>query len=780
MVIRATSASALAIVLAGTGPAAFARDAAAAQPDAAQESVQTVGLNDIVVTAQKRSESINDVPISITAVGAEELAARGIHDAAALQKVVPGFVVSNTYFGSPVYYLRGVGFYDTAIAARPSVALYADEAPIAFPIMGKGTTLDLERVEVLKGPQGTLFGSNATGGAINFVAAKPTRDFAGGGSLSFGRFNNLVVDGFLSGPLSETVGARVAIQYERMDDWQKGYTTNRTNGSKDILSGRGTLEARPGERLTLRLTASGTIDRSDTIAPQLVGKDLTLTQISPDYIAYPLVPAGSIRAADVSTDFPDGRSTQRDDWAWQFALRADYEATDDLTLTSLTSIARAGQDHGYEADGTTLAVTNLGIQGTVRTIFQEFRAAGSSGGFNYLVGANYQNDKSSELVTFLLPVGRSGRVFLPLLGLPAIDLVPEIADQKTNSWAVYASGDIELGSAFTLRGGIRYTETKTDFAGCAQAGGNLQYAAGITRILGTRALASGECATFTQESDGSYTPQLVVNNLKEDNVSWRVGLDYKPTNRTLLYASVSKGYKAGAFSNISAVFATQYVPVPQESLTAYEIGVKSDLVPDILHLNAAAFYYDYTHKQLMGTMQVPVFNRLNTLVSVPKSRVQGFEADVQLQPFDGFRLRAAATYTDTKVKGSFQSFTSFGEAVDFRNTEFPNTPKWQANGGAGYRWGVASSLAAFADLSFVYRGKSDADFVKDPRLFVPGYTLIDGQVGVESKDGSWRFQIWGRNLTNKLNYTTVIVRQEAIVRTVGMPRTFGATVGYKF
>jgi outer membrane receptor protein involved in Fe transport len=759
----------LAIVLAGTGPAAFAQDGA-----------QTVGLNDIVVTAQKRSESINDVPISITAVGGDELASRGINDAAALQKVVPGFVVSNTYFGSPVYYLRGVGFYDTAIAARPSVALYADEAPIAFPIMGKGTTLDLERVEVLKGPQGTLFGSNATGGAINFVAAKPTRDVSGGGSLSFGRFNNLVIDGFLSGPLSEAVGARIAVQYETMDDWQKGYTTNRTNGSKDILSGRGTLEARPGERLTLRLTASGTIDRSDTIVPQLVAKDLTLTQISPNFIAYPFAPAGSIRAADVSTDFPDGRSTKRDDWAWQLALRADYEATDDLTLTSLTSLARAGQDHGYDADGTTLAVTNLGIHGVVRTIFQEFRAAGSAGGFNYLVGANYQNDKSSELVTFLLPEGRSGRVFLPLLGLPAIDLVPEIADQKTESWAVYVSGDIELGSAFTLRGGIRYTETKTNFAGCAQAGGNLQYAAGITRVLGTRSLASGECATFTQAADGSYTPQLVVDQLKEDNISWRVGLDYKPTNHTLLYASVSKGYKAGAFSNISAVFATQYTPVPQESLTAYEIGVKSDLVPDVLHVNAAVFYYDYAHKQLMGTVPAPVFGKLTALVSVPKSRVQGFEADVQLQPFDGFRLRAASTYTDTKVRGSFDSFTPFGVPVDFKDTEFPNTPKWQANGGAEYRWGVGSNLAAFVDLSLVYRGKSYADFVKDSRLFVPDYTLVDGRIGVESEDGTWRFQLWGRNLTNKLNYTTVVVRQEAIVRTVGLPRTFGVSVGYKF
>ncbi|MFC3712937.1 TonB-dependent receptor [Sphingoaurantiacus capsulatus] len=758
-----------------------AGQATAATADLTAASAETGDSDEIIVTAQKRAESVNDVPISITAVGGDQLKEMGIVDTAGLTKAVPGFVVANTYFGSPVYYLRGVGFYDTAIAARPSVSMYADEAPIAFPIMGKGTTLDLERVEVLKGPQGLLFGSNATGGAINFVAAKPTNDFSGGAGLSFGRFNNIVVDGFLSGPLSDTVGARIAVQHESMDDWQKGFTTNRTNGSKAITSGRATFEARPTERFTLRLTGSGTIDKSDNIAPQIINKDLTLTQISPLFTAYPLTPAGSIRAADVSNAFPNGETKpQKDEWAWQTALRADFEATDDLTLTSLTSYAKASADNAYEGDGTTLNVTNLAIGGKVKTFFQELRAAGSMGDFNYIVGANYQHDKSRDDVIFFLPDGRSGRVFLPLLGLPAIDLVPQIAQQETDSWAVYASGDYALTDKLTLRGGLRYTETKTDFGGCSLAGGNLQYATGISRVLRTATPAAGTCATFTLNPNGTYTAELATGELDEDNVSWRVGLDFKPSDDTLLYASVSRGYKAGAFSNISSVFASQYTPVPQESLIAYEVGVKTDLIPDVLHVNGAIFYYDYSDKQLLGTVLVPVFNRLTALVSVPESRVQGFEADITLRPVDGFTLRAATTYVDSKVKGNFNNFTQFGTAANFAGAEFPNTPNWQANGSAEYRWPVSDSLEAFTDLSFTYRGSSNADFVEDARLDVPGYTLWDSRVGVESEDGTWRFQIWGRNLGNKLHYSTVVVRQEAIVRTVGMPRTFGASVAYRF
>ncbi len=780
-----STATAIAIVLAALSTsAANAQSAAAGAPPAPEQAsaIDPTGstTDDIIVTAQKRSESVNDVPISIVAVSGAQLKTAGIVDIAGLTKVVPGFVVANTYFGSPVYYLRGVGFYDTAIAARPSVALYADEAPLTFPVMSKGSALDLERVEVLKGPQGLLFGSNATGGAINFVAAKPTRTLAAGAQLSYGRFNDVVVDGFVSGPLSDSTGVRLAVQRETMDDWQRGYTTDRTNGSKNITSGRATLETRPNNDFTLRFTASGTIDHSDTIAPQLIGKDLTLTQISPLFTAYPLNP-GDIRSADVSTTFPDGKSTRRDDWTYQLTVRADYEATPGLTLTSLTSFTKAHQDYGYEADGTTLNVTNLGIEGNVKTLFQELRASGSTGGLNFILGANYQRDKSDELVTFLLPDGRSGRVFLPLLGLPAIDLVPEIARQTTNAYAGYLSGDYALTRNLTFRAGVRYTETKTDFAACVLAGGNRQYAIGISRILGTAAPALGQCATFSQDPvTRVYSAGLVTNRIDEDNISWRVGLDLKPTSGTLLYASASRGYKAGAFSNISAVFATQYVPVPQESLIAYEVGVKADLVPRVLHVNAAAFYYDYAKKQLLGTVIVPVFNRLNALVSVPKSRVQGFEADVDLRPVGGLSLRASATYVDSKVTSSFNNFTVYGVAADFQGSEFPNTPRWQANGSIDYRTAISGTLDAFLGGSVTYRGTSNSDFIKDDRLTVPAYTLFDAIAGVESHDGRWRLQLWGRNLTDKLNYSTIVVRQEARVRTVGLPRTFGITAGFRY
>jgi outer membrane receptor protein involved in Fe transport len=181
-----------------------------------------------------------------------------------------------SFYGAPVYYLRGVGYYDNSVAARPAVTIYADEAPIPYSVMAMGTTLDLERVEVLKGPQGTLFGSNSTGGAINFIAAKPGSRFEAGADLSFGRFADGVLSGFVSGPISGTVGARLAVSHESSGDWQKNYVTGATQGAKNITSFRGTLTFQPAPRLKGILTFSGTLDRSDVQTGQLVGLSPTV------------------------------------------------------------------------------------------------------------------------------------------------------------------------------------------------------------------------------------------------------------------------------------------------------------------------------------------------------------------------------------------------------------------------------------------------------------------------------------------------------------------------
>ncbi|HKQ81663.1 MAG TPA: TonB-dependent receptor plug domain-containing protein, partial [Steroidobacteraceae bacterium] len=189
-----------------------------------------------------------DVPLSITAASGEQLARRGITDTAQLAKVVPGFTYQESNYGTPVFTIRGVGFFDGSFGASPTVTTYVDQVPLSYSLLTRGATLDLERVEVLKGPQGTLFGQNSTGGAINYIAAKPTSDFAAGAGVSYGRFNAIDAEGFVSGPLSDTVRMRVALRSESADGWQKSLTRPGDHfGEKEFYNGRVLLDWTPTE-----------------------------------------------------------------------------------------------------------------------------------------------------------------------------------------------------------------------------------------------------------------------------------------------------------------------------------------------------------------------------------------------------------------------------------------------------------------------------------------------------------------------------------------------------
>ena len=204
---------------------ALASTSAMAQAPSTEESVaaeQQAG--DIIVTAQKRSERLRDVPVSVTAVLGDQLVKMGISSPADLEKIAPGFTYRLSQNGTPVFSIRGIGYYSESFAVGPAVTVYTDQVPLPYGRMAAGATLDLERVEVLKGPQGTLFGQNSTGGAVNYIAAKPTDEFEGGVDATYGRFNQLELGGFISGPISETLKFRLAVKSEQRGEWQKSST----------------------------------------------------------------------------------------------------------------------------------------------------------------------------------------------------------------------------------------------------------------------------------------------------------------------------------------------------------------------------------------------------------------------------------------------------------------------------------------------------------------------------------------------------------------------------
>jgi len=243
----------------------------------AQEEGQTYSAGEIIVTAQKREQSINDVGLTIQAASADALSNRGIKDVGDLSKLVPGFLATSSTFATPVYTLRGIGLYDSTIGAAPAVAIYTDEVSRNFPIMSDTLNLDIERVEVLKGPQGTLFGQSSTGGAINYIVAKPTNTFEAGFDMSYERFNRAEVSGFVSGPISDTLRGRLAVKGVSGGAWQYNLAKSQlvnskeANGNERRIMGRASLDWTPTDAVQIRATLTGARDRSDTQAPQYAG-----------------------------------------------------------------------------------------------------------------------------------------------------------------------------------------------------------------------------------------------------------------------------------------------------------------------------------------------------------------------------------------------------------------------------------------------------------------------------------------------------------------------------
>ena len=752
----------------------------------AQQAASTSegGVPEIIVTAQKREENVNSVPMSITAATGEQLRRSGVREVRDLVKIAPGFSFADSYVGSPIYTLRGIGFSDISLGGRSTVSLYADQAPIPFAIESRGVNLDLERVEILKGPQGTLFGQNATGGAINFIAAKPTKSFAAGLDASYGTFNASDISGFVSGPLSDTLGGRLAVQSIKSDPWQRSYTTGAKNGADEVQNGRLTLAWDPTSKVKVQFNINGSVDKSDVQAGQLIAITPSVPAavgFIPGLVTYPLSPANA-RAAD----FNPGDDYGKNNRFLQATAKIDYTVSDSLTLTALTSVSHFKQDQLQDIDGTALSNLNRHTRGKIESFSQEFRIAGDlNTKTHYTLGVSYADDDVREASNNILVESTQSLLFTGF-GLPVFSNFVDSNNQKSQTTAVFVSADYAVSDAVKLYGGARYTRSDNTFSGCTADSGDGNAAS----ILGplwnmfrpalslqpNPPIANGGCVT----ASATYVPGLVVDSLNETNVSWRVGAEWKPRERTLVYANISKGYKAGGFPSLGATAASQYLPATQESVIAYETGFKTTTADRKIHLDGAIFYYDYQDKQILGRVLDPLFGPLLQMINVPKSKVAGAELQVSWFPIEGLTLAAGGSYVDSEVLDGFINYNPDGVLSNLGGEAFPNTPKWQFVSDVNYSWPVNDQLKAFVGGGATHQDKTNSQLGELPTLNVKAYTLIDLRAGVESQDGVWRLSAWGRNVGDAYYWTTANRNLDTTVRLTGRPATYGASLSYRF
>lgn len=755
--------------------AAIAQSQVAAEEPAAQDTTSSDhGVTDIIVTAQKREQSLNSVGMTVTAISGEGLKDQGVTNAADLVKVVPGFVYIETPTGSPVYTLRGVGYVDETLSAAPAVSVYVDEVPLPFSTMARAAVLDLARVEVLKGPQGTLFGENSTGGAFNYIAARPQDEFGAGFDLSYGRFNTFDAQGYITGPVAPDVNMRVAARMLASDDWQKSYTRLDTLGRTRQYQGRVLLDWQATDRLSVSFNVNGWVDRSDTQAPQLVAVVPQVpAALDPELGNYPLPPANN-RAADWDPSYDN----RRNDNFFQASMRSDYELSSNVTVTSITAYGELKLQANYDGDGTSLNDFDRGVQAKAHSFYQELRASGSGDSFNWVVGGNFSRSRADERLASRTADASNSEIFP---GLPLSETTTS-SDQKISSKAVFANLEFNLTPELTLKGGARYTKNIRRATNCITDTGNGNFALSFAMLADALngaapapALAPGDCSSL----DENFNPGAANSRLAEDNVAWRVGVDWQSSGGLLVYGNISRGYKAGTVGTTPTVFHAQNAPITQEKLTAYEAGFKAPLFDRTLQLNGAVFHYSYDDKQLLGRVLVPPFGLLFQLVNLPKSTLDGAELELNWRPVRGLSFNIASTYLKTEIK-EFIGFDGGGNVTDFAGTGLPYSPKWQVNSNAEYEFPINNGLNGFVGGNLSYQSKSNAGFGFDPLLNIKGRTLLDVHVGVEHPDGKWSARLWGRNITNSYYWVSSVQNQDVNIRFAGRPATYGVSLSTKF
>jgi outer membrane receptor protein involved in Fe transport len=782
----------------------FAGNASAQSSGAAP----TNRMEEIVVTANKRNESAMDVGSSITAFTGDSLENRFLLSPEDIAQTVPSLELAPSTHGTPVYTLRGIGYNSDAMAIYPAVSISMDQAPMAFPILASRSMYDLERVEVLKGPQGTLFGQNSTGGAINYIAAKPTEEFAAQIRAGYGRFNDFRASGFISGPLSDTVGARLAIDSRQTDEWQKNYLPGRNdeNGTQEYFAARFLTEWQPTDRLNVMLNINGSVDDSQPQALQIIAS-IPSTPAAPfeEELQTVLAPNDN-RAANWSLTgaqkFPEQAPTEAaiprgNRETWRAILRADWDVSDTVTLTSITTYNDFTQDMSFDLDGSNFEMIGLpNNTGSIEDFHQELRLSngdGAGSGFRWTVGGNYNTSDVAEYQD--ITYGENS------LASPANNFIHISGVNNTGEmdiWALFANGEFDIGEKLTLIAGVRYTDSTNDNSMCNQDNWPDQKVSQLFTLLGNLLggqdifLDAGDCYSLRddllipQSFDGVNGGRHNVT-LAEDNTSWKLGVNYSLNQDTLLYANVSRGYKAGSFPVITGSLLGQFDPAVQEAVTAYEAGFKTSLAGQI-QWSGAVFFNDYEDKQIQGSDLTQLFGLLQRLDNVPDSEIFGFETDILWRPTSGLTLTAAATYLDTEIN-EYQATNVFGvENYDFAGSELPFAPEFSAVGDIDYQMPLASGGTLSMGATLSYRSSVDA-YPAGGILQVPdngvnrwtdrvpfeidSYTLLDARLAYAFPGDRMTISAWAKNATDEFYATNVISYNNAITRTVGMPRTYG-------
>lgn len=751
---------------------------ALASPLSAQEVATDSDQGDeIVVTAQRRSESIQSVPIAIQAIGGDDLADRGVKTAQDLAQYTPNVtIMSPAGPGSqPNITIRGIGLNDFNTNNAGPNGVYVDEFYISAPTAQGNSIFDLERVEVLKGPQGTLYGRNTSGGAINFITTKPSQDFTARFRSEYASFETVNLEGAVGGGLSDTISARIAGVYNNSRGYLRNTLLNRWENGTNNFALRGQLLFEPTPELKVLLKAQYAYSKVRPTNYRLLG---TLNPVNFDPVAVLLgTPDKCSVAASLAgncldlfgtpaaADFYSGqynRSQKGKTTDFQTTMRIDY-ALGSVDITSISGYNRNKRFFPEDTDASPARILEIDYGTLSKEFTQELRASQTADNYNWVAGVYYLHEKLDQDQPLYLYQDIDLLFGAPGSGDGIAQIFSTANEQKTTSLASFGQLEYEIAPDLRVVAGARYTQDKKTFD-------------------------ADSAFRFQQGGIDNYGAPTGISSsssrLKQSRFNWRLGVNYKFTPDVLAYANVATGYKSGGFNGgfivaDPATRAAALAPVRPETVTSYEIGLKSTFLDRRVTLNLAGFYNDYKDQQTLVQVNrngVIVF----TLDNAQKARTYGLDAELSLRPIDGLTLSGQLGLLNSKLTRFVASRDP--AAPDYSGNDLTFAPRTTLALSADYERQIGNvGLNLRYDTN--YRAKHFFDPSNTPYAMTPGYWLHNARLSLAFADGKYEIGAFARNFTNTkfvITAADLTLTTGSIQQVFGQPRMFGVDFNVKY
>lgn len=713
-----------------------------------EELHESFALEEIIVTAQRREENLQKVPIAVSAFSGEAARAADIHSIGDIATRVPSLTFSPFAPGQSIISLRGVSSNDDGAGTDNSVAVFLDDvyvgglAAVAFDLF------DLEAAEILRGPQGTLFGKNAIGGAINIRSIKPnTEESKGSVQATLGNYQQRDIRGYATGPLSDSFAGKLSFSKRENDGYVKNVLLNKRQKNEDVQSIRGQLLYFTDSFEAL-ITAEHMQDNSEDMGR------IPVTGIS---AAFDANGGDRDHVRNPIDGFSDRESTQ-----FSVKLTQQFDAGELVSITAIRdfestwNMDSVGEPFSIPGpilnsngdDVSSLAGVNDDINEEVDALSQEFRwSSDLSGDFNYVAGFFYLQEETHRIEKFHLTAG---------LGRPAdiLDLAVDTSDQdnETTSYALFGQLTWNASENLTVNFGARYTYEEKELDNISIAGGF-----GII--------------------NNSFTASI-----KDDwsDFSPKISLDYALSDSTLVYASVAQGFKSGGFPAAPSRV-EDFTSIDPEEATSYEIGMKADLMGSTLRINTSIYFMDYEALQVQRfgvdegapATDFGVFQTLNA----GDAEVSGFELESTWLVTERFTLSGSYSYTNSEFVDTVL-IDSQGNPLDVSGQDLNRAPKTKFSLTAEYTQPLSSGELKFR-VDNRYTGENRQDIFADASR-QPGFHVTDARVSWLSEGEKWGITAWGKNITDEEYIAHSYIVGPGVIAVYGNPRTYGLTGTYNF